>query len=769
MLRPGPAATPTPLPTATTSSTPTSTPIPEPSIESFAAIPSTIEDGDKATLNWSTTAASSVAISGVTGPLPVNGTTGVRPTETTAYTLAATNELGMEVSESVTIAVIYPVVSLDVNGTTILGSIDETSRLSVAANKSDGSVFVVESTQVQWETDDPWVASVSEGTVTAVGPGNVVISATYRGVRAEVPVSVRISERRPGTVRVIYAIPSDREFRDDYSEGISHALVDLQSWYRRQTSGLTFSLYSTVPEVCRMRERDEYYSTGYSWDKVLASLQLCAPVEGGLSDFVWVVYADVSESCEEYREFGLDGLELGRGGPGLAIVARKDLDGLTHPGEFYHCGDGPYPGPLGRWIGGIGHELAHALGAVHPPGCDPWHPEKCDDLETWSLMHRGYVKYPETYLLPADKEILRNSPHLAPTGEPLTGPPAAIGLDPFYEKYLNAGGLPVVASSDVPDAALFRVRDILGELLARSDDLRATIAEQGVRVAIMANSSVLTDLPEFGDLTEFSNGVSWDERTRGGGVGPTHLRPVVAIATENLLCYDNDVFPHEDIFVHEFAHAVLNMGVELRPGGDDFRQRLNQAYSLALNAGLWTDTYASENPDEYWAEGVQSWFGLNDPPGEIHNEINTRAELEAYDPGLAGLIREVFGETEVTASCHETVDHRIQGVVVGPSGKPLRGVGLWAWQGNKRNSAFGETGADGIFDITVPAGSFTLDVYADTEADCSFVGWYDGAGGLAITSELAARLVVDDASVEGIKIQLPVPRGDLAFIAWCAK
>ena len=163
----------------------------------------------------------------------------------------------------------------------------------------------------------------------------------------------------------------------------------------------------------------------------------------------------------------------------------------------------------------------------------------------------------------------------------------------------------------------------------------------------MSESSVLTDLPEFSDLKEFSPGVSWDERTRGGGVGPTVYRPVVVIAEQNLRCYESDVFPYEDILVHEFSHGILNMGIERMHGGGEFRERLESAYSNALNEGLWEQTYAGDNTDEYWAEGVQAWFGLNDPPGPIQNNINTRAELESYDPVLAGLISEIFGDAEV--------------------------------------------------------------------------------------------------------------------------
>ena len=318
----------------------------------------------------------------------------------------------------------------------------------------------------------------------------------------------------------------------------------------------------------------------------------------------------------------------------------------------------------------------------------------------------------------------------------------------------------------MPDAALFRAREIIDEMLANRSDIRATLAGFGVRVAVMSESSVLTDLPEFSDLTEFSPGVSWDERTRGGGVGPTDYRSVTVIAEQNLLCYDSDVFPHEDIFVHEFAHGVLQMGVERLTEGEEFRSRLATAYEDALEAGLWGQTYAAENTDEYWAEGVQSWFGLNDSPGPIHNEINTRAELESYDPALAKLIREVFGETGVSASCHETRDlnHFIQGRVVGPDGKPLGGLLLWAWQGRRNNSGSSTTRLDGTFSIWVPVGSFTLDLYTGWSAADGCVGWFDGHGSITTNKTKAARVVVDDASVEGIEISLPKPPADLRRI-----
>ena len=250
--------------------------------------------------------------------------------------------------------------------------------------------------------------------------------------------------------------------------------------------------------------------------------------------------------------------------------------------------------------------------------------------------------------MPAPVEL--EEPETGP--EPLGAPPAELGFDLFYGKYLEAGGLPIIASAQVPDEALRQAKRLVDEMLGNRPDILAKFSENNVRVAVMVESSGVTELPELSDLHEVFPDVDWDERIRGGGVGPTFARPVVAIAEEHLLCYDSDVFRSEDIFVHEFAHGVLNMGVELLPGGSEFRQRLETAYSDAMDAGLWADTYAATNTDEYWAEGVQSWFDLNDPPGWVHNEINTRQELEAYDPALAALIQEVFGSVTVQSSCH---------------------------------------------------------------------------------------------------------------------
>lgn len=130
----------------------------------------------------------------------------------------------------------------------------------------------------------------------------------------------------------------------------------------------------------------------------------------------------------------------------------------------------------------------------------------------------------------------------------------------------------------------------------------------------------------------------------------------------------------------------------------------------------------------------------------------------------------MFGDTAVTSSCHLTKDInllRILGRVLGPDGHPLEGIGLWAWQGSRENSGSGRTSSDGTFALRVPEGSFTLDVYADFDAGCTFVGWL-GPGGFTASREEAVRIDVYDADVDGIVINLPRQLDQLPFIEHCS-
>jgi cyclophilin family peptidyl-prolyl cis-trans isomerase len=210
-------------------------------------------------------------------------------------------------------------------------------------------------------------------------------------------------------------------------------------------------------------------------------------------------------------------------------------------------------------------------------------------------------------------------------------------LAPFYQKYVSAGGLPVVGSSNVTDFALLEAAWLVGQMLTNRPDILQAMASNHTRLAVMAYNEFTTDIPEHSRL---QSRVFWDRRARGLGATPT--APAVSCGEENLLAYPRDPYSTENICVHEFAHAIHEMGMISIDA--TFDRRLRQAHRNATNQSLWKGTYAYTNPHEYWAEGAQSWFDNNRENDALHNHVNTRAELKEYDTGLAALCQEVFGD-----------------------------------------------------------------------------------------------------------------------------
>jgi hypothetical protein len=229
---------------------------------------------------------------------------------------------------------------------------------------------------------------------------------------------------------------------------------------------------------------------------------------------------------------------------------------------------------------------------------------------------------------------------------PTDAPP---GIDPFYEKYLDGNGIPVLASAAVSDQALETACIIVVRMLSRRDDVRQAMIGQQMRVAVIGTNEKTTDMPDYRNLyAMFPNG-DWDNQR---GVGATLLIPVSSAGEENLLCLQNDKFGGEMILVQTFATAVL-LGLE--DADSTFDSRLRAAYDAGVrNGGLWRDTYAAVNQIEYYAEGVQSWFDANpsvSPPDGTHNDVNTRAELRAYDPALAALVQETMPDDSWRPKC----------------------------------------------------------------------------------------------------------------------
>lgn len=224
------------------------------------------------------------------------------------------------------------------------------------------------------------------------------------------------------------------------------------------------------------------------------------------------------------------------------------------------------------------------------------------------------------------------------------------GVPTFYTQRDHAHGFPIVASAKVNPFAVREAVAIVDSMLAQRNDVRTAMTKSGARLCIMAHNEFTTDLPEWNwlarEAAREAPGVPprdfWDARARG--MGGSETDPYCSCAEENLLSFPGDPYSTENILIHELAHNIHLRGMNnVDPTFDD---RVKAAYESAKGNGLWKGKYASVNHHEYFAEGVQSWFDDNRENDHDHNHVNTRVELIEYDPRLADICREVFGDTQ---------------------------------------------------------------------------------------------------------------------------
>lgn len=224
------------------------------------------------------------------------------------------------------------------------------------------------------------------------------------------------------------------------------------------------------------------------------------------------------------------------------------------------------------------------------------------------------------------------------------------GVPEYYVQRIEVDGFPIVASERVSAFALKEAGYIIRGMLKNRPDVLDAMIKSGSRLCILGWNEFTTDQPEWRWLANRSNrdfpGVQakdyFDARARG--MGGSQSDPYCSCGEENLLGYPGDPYWQENILIHELAHNIHLRGMVNIDA--TFDSRVLAAYERAKGIGLWKGKYASVNHHEYFAEGVQSWFDNNRQDDHDHNHVDTRLELMEYDPGLASLCREVFGDTE---------------------------------------------------------------------------------------------------------------------------
>ena len=170
-VTPAPPPVPSTGTTPTTATTPTTTATPAPpTVDSFAATPSSIDEGDSTTLAWATTGADTVSIDKVAGIVAEDGRKSVSPKVTTTYMITATNDGGTDTATAKVTVIPTPIT------TPVLPTIDS-FRVSSAFVSRGNSVTV------SWRTTGAASVSVEAGgsVISTLLNGSVVHTLTSPG------------------------------------------------------------------------------------------------------------------------------------------------------------------------------------------------------------------------------------------------------------------------------------------------------------------------------------------------------------------------------------------------------------------------------------------------------------------------------------------------------------------------------------------------------------------------------------------------------------
>lgn len=223
--------------------------------------------------------------------------------------------------------------------------------------------------------------------------------------------------------------------------------------------------------------------------------------------------------------------------------------------------------------------------------------------------------------------------------------PNEVGLHPYYKKYLNCSGIPIIGSDAVPDEAMYLAEETLNFMLNGLSSEKTKLISDGNYIALYPEGSNITELPDpFVATASNAGAYTW------AGPGSGQLR-ALASDVSSLLCNPNTGFGHT--LVHEIAH-MIHIGAILRLDSS-FQAELENSYSNAMSSGKWNNTYARTNTQEYLAEAVTIWYGVNwiGPEGGngSRNDIGTRAQLQSYDGAIYNLINSKYNNLTNVPGC----------------------------------------------------------------------------------------------------------------------
>ncbi|HVK84760.1 MAG TPA: hypothetical protein VM513_11665 [Kofleriaceae bacterium] len=182
-------------------------------------------------------------------------------------------------------------------------------------------------------------------------------------------------------------------------------------------------------------------------------------------------------------------------------------------------------------------------------------------------------------------------------------------------------GVRVIAGPGTAVDVMTKCERIINQLMHGNVEAQQRFLEKRVTIVVIPSNVPMTNLPEFASLRteETFDDRDWST-VRGNGGTTTRDGIMIGIGEETLVQMDaSQLLPgaqqypnNYSVGMHELAHTLLREGLS-----DDQRREVRRMYDRRRREdrgnrkGTWSDTYASSNVDEYFAQSTNVYFGTN--------------------------------------------------------------------------------------------------------------------------------------------------------------
>ncbi len=214
-----------------------------------------------------------------------------------------------------------------------------------------------------------------------------------------------------------------------------------------------------------------------------------------------------------------------------------------------------------------------------------------------------------------------------------------VPFEDYYKyKLISKSGVPVKGSARLiwGEKTVARAAELVDIQLSASPEIAAQMVESGASLCIFGKGENAYHIPEH------RSGYNIDSLYVEGFGGIT-----CSITEANVWHWHNENesrpdpeytthYRNENILIHEFGHGVKIAGID-RMEDRSLYTEFQMLYRHAKYAGLWPNTYAISNSDEYFATLSAIWFNVmnechaDDGWDGTRGPINTRRELYNYD------------------------------------------------------------------------------------------------------------------------------------------